>query len=99
MSTENDWREAGWTNPPKLDKNSNWIEGPDGEGLPPNAFHVFNYTDGIPASDKFFKTEEEAEEFIKIFRKRFEVQGYYLTSGMERISPQDIDLKINPCHL
>ena len=99
MTTENDWREAGWTNPPRLDKNSNWIEGPDGKGLPPNAFHVFNYTDGIPASDKFFKTKEEAEEFIKSFRKRFEVQGYYLTSGMERISPQDIDLRINPCHL
>lgn len=76
-----------------------WIEGPDGKGLPPNAYNVFNYTDGIPASDKFFKTKEKAEEFIKNFRKGFEFQGYYLTSSMERISPEDVDLRIDPCHL
>ena len=72
-----------------------WIEG----GLPPNAWNVFNYTDGIPAHHEFFKTKEEAEEFIKQFRKRFEFQGYYLTSDRERISPNDVDLRIEPCHL
>lgn len=76
-----------------------WIEGPDGKGLPPSAYNVFNYTDGIPASDKFFKTKEEAEEFIKNFRKSFEFQGFYLTSSMERISPDDVDLRIDPCHI
>lgn len=68
-------------------------------GLPPNAFNVFNYTDQIPAASDFFETKEEAEEFIKAFRKRFEAQGYYLTSSMERISVEDIDLRIDPCHI
>lgn len=54
---------------------------------------VLNVTDGIIASHDLM-TYEEAEAFIKSFWKRFEHQGYYLTSSRERISPDDVELKI-----
>jgi hypothetical protein len=50
-------------------------------------FMLWNETDGISASHDLFKTEAEAEAFAKRFRKRFEVQGYYLTFDLRRISP------------
>ena len=55
---------------------------------------VFNRTDGITASPVAYTTREEAEQFIKDFPKRFAHQGYYLTSRMERISPEQVILEI-----
>jgi hypothetical protein len=57
------------------------------------SFLVFNKTDGIYASPNEF-TKEEAEQFIKNFPKRFEFQGYYLTSNQERINPNLVELEI-----
>ena len=58
-------------------------------------FIVMNLTDGIPASLEPM-SREEAEEFKKNFPKRFKAQGYYLTSGRERIKPEDVKLEIQP---
>jgi hypothetical protein len=55
---------------------------------------IFNATDGIPAMEKTFSSREEAEQAIRKFRQRFEVQGYYATSAGERIDPADIKLDI-----
>jgi len=55
---------------------------------------VFNQTDGIMASPGSFDSKEKAEEFIKGFRERFKFQGYYFTSKMERIDPEDVELEI-----
>lgn len=58
-------------------------------------FTVFNRTDGIPASPEPFRTREEAERFIREFRKSFfHNQGYYFTSRMERIAPDAIELEV-----
>ena len=57
---------------------------------------VFNITDGIPASPHPFKTRLEAQKFIIEFRKRYEKQGYYFTSKMTRIKPEEVKLKIVP---
>jgi 2-keto-3-deoxy-6-phosphogluconate aldolase len=55
---------------------------------------IFNVTDGIPAMEKTFSSPEEAEQAIRKFRQRFEVQGYYTTSAGQRINPADIKLEI-----
>ena len=58
-------------------------------------YEVWNGTDGIPASDKRFRKKEDAEKFCEEFRDRFvKLQGYYLTSSMERIKPEEIILDI-----
>jgi hypothetical protein len=57
---------------------------------------VFNYTDNITASPNTFSSKDKARAFIKEFRSRYKKQGYYFTSGMERISPSDIELEIIP---
>jgi hypothetical protein len=59
-------------------------------------FMVFNYTDNIYASPDTFKTEKEANDFIKEFRKRFEKQGYYRDNRMRQIAIKDIDLLAIP---
>jgi hypothetical protein len=58
-------------------------------------FKVINETDGIIASPKAM-TKKEAETFIKKFPDRFKLQGYYLTSNNERISPEMIKFSIIP---
>lgn len=58
------------------------------------SYTIFNETDGLPASPVKM-TKEEAEKFLVDFPKRFEKQGYYLTSNGERILPQAVVLKIN----
>ena len=60
----------------------------------PMEYIVFNRTDGITASPFTFRTPYEAQQFIKDFRKRFDHQGYYLTSNMVRIHPDEVDLEI-----
>jgi hypothetical protein len=57
-------------------------------------FMVWNATDGIYASGDIFPTKKAADAFVRSFPKRFAGQGYYLTSGRERIFPEDVDLRI-----
>jgi hypothetical protein len=57
-------------------------------------FLVFNATDGVYASPEAFKTREEAEMFCAEFRNRFKAQGYYSDSNWNKISPDDIQLRI-----
>jgi hypothetical protein len=59
-------------------------------------YMVFNYTDNIYASPEVYRTQKEAKEFIKSFRKRFEKQGYYKTNRLERLNPEHIDLEVIP---
>ena len=54
-------------------------------------FIVFNETDGVPVTHEPV-SEEQADEIIKSFPDRFKHQGYYLTSGRERIDPKDVVL-------
>ncbi len=58
-------------------------------------YTVMNVTDGVPASPEVF-TEEKADKFIQEFPKRFQGQGYYLTSNKERIDPSDVKLEKVP---
>jgi hypothetical protein len=53
-----------------------------------------NATDGIMASPEEFKTEELALGFIKKFKERFERQGYYFTTRMERIPVCSVALEV-----
>jgi hypothetical protein len=55
---------------------------------------VMNDTDGIVASPDTYKSKAEAQKFINNFPKRFDFQGYYFTSNMERINPKDVKLRI-----
>lgn len=55
---------------------------------------VFNKTDGITASPDTFSSIKKAEQFVKSFRERFNFQGYYFTSKMQRIDPKDVILEI-----
>jgi len=57
-------------------------------------YSVYNATDGIYACPFTFESRKEAEGFIRSFRERFKVQGYYLTSNGNRISPDDVVLEI-----
>lgn len=58
-------------------------------------FLVFNATDGIYASPDEM-TKAEAEKFVREFPRRFDRQGYYLTSSRVRIDPADVKLEIVP---
>ena len=57
-------------------------------------YKVFNYTDNIYASNQTYNSVAEANKFIKDFRKRFEVQGYYRDNRRNKISPEHIDLEV-----
>lgn len=57
-------------------------------------FMVFNYTDGIYATNLVFDTRKQAEQFIIDFRKRYEEQGYYRDNFWNVIPIEDIDLEI-----
>jgi len=57
-------------------------------------YMVFNYTDNIYASPNTFQTFDQANEFIKVFRNRYNKQGYYRDNNWNKISPQDIDLVV-----
>lgn len=59
-------------------------------------FKVFNYTDNIFASPDTFLKKKDARLFIKQFRARFAVQGYYRDNKWNKIAPKDIDLEIIP---
>jgi len=54
---------------------------------------VINETDGVPASPCTM-TRTEAVAFMKSFPRRFGQQGYYLTSGGERIDPLAVRLSL-----
>lgn len=57
-------------------------------------YMVFNYTDNIYASYDVFATKKQANYFIQQFKKRFEKQGYYRDSNMNKININDIDLLV-----
>lgn len=59
-----------------------------------NIYTVINETDGIPAGPFTFSTIKEAKQFIKEFIERFEKQGYYFTSRMERVEPKYLELSV-----
>ena len=59
-------------------------------------YYLWNETDGVLAARDPFATRSEARAYAAAFRKRYEVQGYYLTSDGLRISPRDIELVIDP---
>ena len=46
--------------------------------------------DGIPISCEPFNTEKEAVKYALQWCKRFERQGYYSTSGWEKIPLADL---------
>ena len=55
-------------------------------------FLVYNRTDAVLA-DPRLRTRQEAEEFVRLFPKRFERQGYYLTATGLRIPAEDVELE------
>jgi len=59
-------------------------------------FKLFNETDQVYAAPMRFPTEAAAEEYAREFRKRFNVQGYYLTADGYRISPENVELMVVP---
>jgi hypothetical protein len=61
-----------------------------------NRFRILNDTDGILATPQSFGSRKEAEQWCAKFRERFRAQGYYLTAGCERISPEEVELRIVP---
>lgn len=54
-------------------------------------FIVFNETDGIAVTYEPVSSDA-ADEIIRTFPDRFKHQGYYLTSGRDRIDPKDVVL-------
>ena len=51
--------------------------------------------DGIPATDQWFVTPDDARQFIKEYRQKYrDLQGYYMNHRQERIDPDDIQLRI-----
>jgi hypothetical protein len=59
-------------------------------------YRLWNGTDGVYAAPEAFATRAEARAYAAAFRKRYEVQGYYLTSDGLRIAPKHIELVIEP---
>jgi len=55
---------------------------------------LWNATDGLHASQTLFATPEQAEAYKKLFLKRFEMQGYYLTFRRERIPISAVQLEV-----
>jgi len=59
-------------------------------------YFLRNETDGVLAAPYAFATRAKARAYAAAFRKRYEAQGYYLTSDGLRIAPKDIELVIDP---
>ena len=57
---------------------------------------LWNETDQVYASPEEFKTEGEAQEYARELRKRYAAQGYYKTASGDRISPEDVELVVEP---
>lgn len=74
------------------DRNETMLSNETGE----RRYDVFNATDGIAATGDLL-TLAEAAEFVRAFPRRFEPQGYYVTSDRHRIAPEDIELHIVQC--
>lgn len=56
-------------------------------------YAVFNYTDGVLATDEVFKDKRSANEFIKGFKERFKARGYF-NSNMRFIDASLIRLEV-----
>lgn len=59
-------------------------------------YRLWNETDQLFASPRTYRSEKQAKADADIFRKRIEIQGYYLTVEGKRIAPEDVQLKIVP---
>jgi hypothetical protein len=59
----------------------------------PTTYLVYNRTDAILADPRPM-SRQEAEEFIRLFPKRFERQGYYKTFRGLRIPPEEVELEM-----
>lgn len=57
-------------------------------------YKVFNYTDNIYASSEEFKTQRQAKAFIKQFRERFKVQGYYRDNRRNKVAINEIEIEV-----
>jgi hypothetical protein len=57
-------------------------------------FVVMNETDGVLATPIVFRHRKSAEQFVADFPKRYEAQGYYRDSRMNKIAPKDVVLRI-----
>jgi hypothetical protein len=58
-------------------------------------YYVMNETDGILAAQDPM-TRGECDDFMIEFRQRFARQGYYLTSGGQRIPVSEVRFKRIP---
>lgn len=80
---------------PEIDKSECWC---DECGfmldLSKYEFMIWNLTDNVPVTHEPLKDMDEVVKFKKQFYKRFEHQGYYLTSNMEKIDPKDVELMV-----
>lgn len=63
-----------------------------GDGM----YQLWNDTDKILAAPDSFETKEQALECAKKLRKRFVVQGFYLSAEGRRIAPEDVRLLVIP---
>ncbi len=59
-------------------------------------FLLWNETDQVYATPEQFKTAREAQAYAHEFRKRYAAQGYYKTASGERISPEEVELVVEP---
>ena len=59
-------------------------------------FQLWNETDQVFAAPNTFKTEKAALTYAEKFRKRFAMQGYYLTASGHRIPPEAVKLMVVP---
>jgi hypothetical protein len=58
------------------------------------SYIIMNDTDGIPFSFDTFRTKKEGQEAIDKFKAQLkEHQGYYLTSGHERIPVDEVQFR------
>lgn len=59
-------------------------------------YRLWNETDQLFASPLTYKTEKQAKDDADKLRKRFALQGYYLTVEGKRIAPAEVQLKVVP---
>lgn len=65
-------------------------------GRRPTLYQLWNETDMLFASPETFETTAQAQACAEKLRKRFSVQGFYLTTAGVRIPPQDVKLVVVP---
>jgi len=56
-------------------------------------FHVLS-PDGLPIRQRPFSSDKAAEDFIRKWCERYELQGYYSTAVGERIPVKDLPTRL-----